>query len=206
MGTFYPPGSPLAIAAASVELRRPRVDSGSDVRQWLPLNAVYVISRRRTVEQDASFGIRQLVDIALKALSPGINDTTTALGCINYIAEILGRLANRKFPERVRSDNGRPLVIAKLLTFDEYLSAGFDQIMVSGKGHFAVFERLASSILYVSSRTNDGSRLAALSEKLDQVSDFAAESIESTFENETIKGEMEATSREAVIIRRHPFD
>ncbi len=46
------------------------------------LQAAYSIHRLRTVEQDASFGIRQLVDIALRALSPGINDTTTAVMCV----------------------------------------------------------------------------------------------------------------------------
>ncbi len=154
------------------------------------INDHFIIGSHRTLTQDVEFGLRQLVDIALKALSPGINDTTTALTCINYISEILGQLADRSFPEKVRTDRGRPLVITKSMNFEEYVSAGFDQIMVSGRGHFAVFERLGSSILYIASRTRDQSRLAALFETFDRVSDFAEESTESTFESEKVKSEV----------------
>ncbi len=54
------------------------------------LQATFSISRHRTVDQDAAFGIRQIVDIALKALSPGINDTTTAIMCVDYLTAIHG--------------------------------------------------------------------------------------------------------------------
>ena len=57
------------------------------------LQATFSISHYRTVEQDAAFGIRQIVDVALKALSPGINDTTTAVTCVDYLTAILARIA-----------------------------------------------------------------------------------------------------------------
>ena len=69
---------------------------GLDDETAAELNAAYVISRQRTVETDAAFGIRQIVDIAMKALSPGINDTTTAVMCVDYLAAILVRLAARR--------------------------------------------------------------------------------------------------------------
>lgn len=50
-------------------------------------------ARHRTVEQDPAFGIRQLVDVALRALSPGINDTSTAAMGVDYLAAIQARLA-----------------------------------------------------------------------------------------------------------------
>src|SRR5690606_17936686 len=62
------------------------------------LNNCYVIARQPTTEQDVGFGIRQLVDIALKALSPSINDSTTAATCVDYLTAILVRLATRRFP------------------------------------------------------------------------------------------------------------
>ena len=61
-------------------------------------NAAYNISSHRTVDQDPAFGIRQIVDMALKALSPGVNDTSTAVMCVDYLTAILARLAARKFP------------------------------------------------------------------------------------------------------------
>lgn len=58
----------------------------------------YVLDTFRTIEQDPSFGIRQLVDIALKALSPGINDTTTAGTCVEHLSVILMYVASRRMP------------------------------------------------------------------------------------------------------------
>ena len=57
------------------------------------LQATFSISSHRTVEQDAAFGIRQIVDVALKALSPGIIDTTTAVMCVDYLTAILARIS-----------------------------------------------------------------------------------------------------------------
>jgi uncharacterized membrane protein len=57
------------------------------------LIGAYSIGRHRTVDQDTAFGIRQIVDMALKALSPGVNDTSTAVMCVDYLTAILARLA-----------------------------------------------------------------------------------------------------------------
>ncbi len=53
------------------------------------LQAAFSISRHRTLQQDSAFGIRQIVDIALRALSPSMNDTTTAVMCVDYLTAIL---------------------------------------------------------------------------------------------------------------------
>ena len=70
------------------------------------LQAAYSIDRYRTVYQDCAFGIRQIVDMALRALSPGINDTTTAVMCVDYLTAILARLASREFPRRTAMRKG----------------------------------------------------------------------------------------------------
>jgi uncharacterized membrane protein len=62
------------------------------------LNASYSISSYRTVDQDPDFGVRQIVDMALKALSPGINDTSTAVICVDYLTVILARMAPGNSP------------------------------------------------------------------------------------------------------------
>ena len=58
------------------------------------------------MEQDAAFGLQQLVDVALKALSPGINDPTTARMCIDRLGALLGWLASRRFPDPHRMARG----------------------------------------------------------------------------------------------------
>jgi uncharacterized membrane protein len=52
--------------------------------------------------QDPAVGIRQIVDIAMKALSPGVNDTSTAVMCVDYLTSILARLTVRQFPPLYR--------------------------------------------------------------------------------------------------------
>jgi uncharacterized membrane protein len=87
-------------ALASIDLEDP---PGKEI--ITALQAAYTIDRHRTVEQDSAFGIRQIVDMALKALSPGINDTTTAVMCVDYLSAILARLASRP---RIL-ENGQPI-------------------------------------------------------------------------------------------------
>ncbi|HZD87218.1 MAG TPA: DUF2254 domain-containing protein [Gaiellaceae bacterium] len=76
----------------------------------------------RDIDQDAHFGIRQLVDIALKAISPAMNDPTTAATCIGYLRSALVVLAAREIPSAVRrpEDGGEPIIVRRR-EFGEYL-------------------------------------------------------------------------------------
>ncbi len=98
------------------------------------LQAAYGIDRHRTVEQDSAFGIRQLVDMALRALSPGINDTTTAVMCVDYLTAILARLASRNIPSSHRYEEGELRVITIGPTFAGLVAESFDQIRGSAAG------------------------------------------------------------------------
>ena len=92
------------------------------------LNAAYSIGRYRTVEQDPAFGIRQIVDMAIKALSPGVNDTSTAMMCVDYLTSILARLAGRQFPPSHHYEGETLRVIAIVPSFEGLLAEAFDQI------------------------------------------------------------------------------
>ena len=198
LGDFIGTGAPLvSVAKVDASGRSSVIDNSID-----ELNEMFVIGPDRTLSQDVEFGIRQMVDIALKALSPGVNDTTTAVTCINNIGEILGSLAQRRFPERIRSDNGRPLVIAIAPRFENYVDEAFDQIMVNGRGNFAVFERLGAAILYVASRTGSRKRLDVLAKKLDEINDFANESLETLFEVDRVTSDFRSM-RFRLADRRH---
>ena len=80
------------------------------------LQAVVAIRPERDVAEDAGFGIRQLADIALRALSPGVNDPTTAVTCVGYIREALQLLARRALPEPVLRLERADIVVASLPT------------------------------------------------------------------------------------------
>jgi uncharacterized membrane protein len=98
-------------------------ESCADATRELVLSSV-TVSGERDLDQDAHFGVRQLTDIALRAISPSVNDPTTAATCIGYIRSVLSRLASRDFPSSVRRDeiHAEPLVVRRR-TFEEYLES-----------------------------------------------------------------------------------
>lgn len=130
------------------------------------LNETVTINRFRTVEQDVSFGVRQIVDIALKALSPGINDTTTAVMCLDYLTAILVRLAPRRIPSAYRYAEGRLRVIAAGPTFEDLLSQAFTQIRNSAADKLAVMLRLLRCLETVAANTSSPARRQALEQEL----------------------------------------
>jgi hypothetical protein len=68
------------------------------------INAIFIVGPERTLEQDVEFAISQLVEIAVRALSPGINDPITAITCIDWLGVSLCQLANRKITSSHRYD------------------------------------------------------------------------------------------------------
>lgn len=145
------------------------------------LNDCYTFDHVRTVERDAAFGIRQLVDIALKALSPGINDTTTAITCIDYLGAILARCAARSMANHLRGTDGRVRVVGCRPVFDDLVAEAFDQIRDSGEDNAAVLLRQLAAIETIDARTKSASRRQALSEQIDLIADAAQRGIESEY-------------------------
>jgi uncharacterized membrane protein len=97
-------------------------DAGEEVQA--EVGAAMTIASERDLDQDVDFGLRQLTDTAVKAMSPGINDPTTARTCVGYVRSILVLLAERRFPEPVRRFPDRALtVVVRRREFDEHLAA-----------------------------------------------------------------------------------
>ena len=108
------------------------------------LNALFTLSSYRTVQQDAAFGIRQIVDIAVKALSPGVNDTTTAVSCVDHLGAVLVRLARRRVAEPYRMARGEVRVLARGPTFESLVNEALDEIRQNASGNVSVLSRLLS--------------------------------------------------------------
>lgn len=151
---------------AQVSLNRPVDDQFTQT-----LNEVVTINRFRTVTQDANFGVRQIVDIALKALSPGINDTTTAVSCLNYLTAILVRVAPRRIPSPNRYAQGRLRVIAAGPTFERLLMHAFTQIRNSAEGNLAILLRLLRCLETVTDCTLNPQRRTVIRQQLDALSE-----------------------------------
>jgi uncharacterized membrane protein len=95
------------------------------------------------LEHDPAWGLRLLVDIAVRALSPGVNDPTTAAQALDRIGDLLGRLAGRQLDDLIRTDErGRVRVVVRGATWDEFMALGTDEIRLAGGGDRQVARRL----------------------------------------------------------------
>jgi len=154
------------------------------------LNASYTISSHRSVEQDPAFGVRQIVDIALKALSPGVNDTSTAVMCVDYLTAILARLATRKFPALRRYDGDELRVIAMAPTFESLLSSAFDQIRRNAEGNVAVMSRMLGALDAIASLTDRPRRRLALREQVQRIAELADRTIDSAHDRARLEARL----------------
>lgn len=115
------------------------IDDGTKER----ITGAFFLGTDRTPEQDAEFAVRQLVEIAVRALSPGINDPFTALTCIDQLGATLCILTGRTFPSPQRYDpEGKLRISMKALTFEGVIRTAFDQIRQYGRESVAVTIRL----------------------------------------------------------------
>ncbi len=186
-GQFVGTGSTLVSVSSIAEVTRklPEDESLSE-----DITDLFSISDNRTIEQDVGFGIRQLVDIALKALSSGVNDTTTAVTCVDNLGELIGELAVRKFPSRVRAADGEVFVIAHTPDFADYVDQAFDQIRISGRANLAILMRIASAIKLAASRTKSASRLDALMRQLQLIDEVGERTLETDYEREQLNARL----------------
>ncbi len=115
------------------------------------INRAFILGKERTEQQDIEFPIDQLVEIALRALSPGINDPFTAIRCIDRLSAGLAQLASRKFPSAYRYDEDNNLrVVANPITFAKLTNTAFNQIRQSSATDIAVIIRLLEAIAAIS--------------------------------------------------------
>jgi uncharacterized membrane protein len=110
----------------------------------------------RTLTQDVSFGIDQLVEIAIRALSPAVNDTFTALTCIDWLGENLCKIINRWRPARVhRDEQGFVRVIAAQPTYERLVQRAFEKIRQASSGMPAVMIRQLEALAKIMDETSN---------------------------------------------------
>lgn len=127
----------------------PQAHLDADLRSRL--QATFVIGRERSLTQDIEFPVTQLVEVAVRALSPGINAPTTARLCLDQLGASLGQLAERQFPSPYRMDaENRLRVLAPSPSLCDFMDATFDEIRQNSERNLAVliwmlevFRRLA---------------------------------------------------------------
>jgi uncharacterized membrane protein len=106
------------------------------------------IERERTMREDVLFGIRQLVDVADKALSPGINDPTTAVQVLDELHELLRRIAAGGPRSDVYRDRaGVARVFVPRATWQQYLDHALEEILLYGRHSLHVSRRLRTLVI-----------------------------------------------------------
>ena len=106
------------------------------------LRVAHITGSSRTLAQDLAFAVDQLVEIAIRALSPAVNDTFTALTCIDWLGESLCKVTTRWRPLRVHRDgHGYVRVITAHVSYARLIERAFEKIRQAGRGMPAVLIR-----------------------------------------------------------------
>jgi len=118
------------------------------------LARAHVTGPYRTLAQDVSFGVDQLVEICIRALSPAVNDTFTALTCIDWIGDSLCKVTGRWQPTRVYRDaSGTVRLIATQTTYQRLVQRAFEKVRQAGRGMPAVMIRQLDALAKIMERT-----------------------------------------------------
>ena len=117
----------------------------------------------RTLTQDVAFGVDQLVEIAIRALSPAVNDTFTALTCIDWLGDSLCKIAARWAPTQVHRDrDGYIRVITDEVSYERLVQRAFEKVRQAGRGMPAVMIRQLEALTTIMEQTTDPKRAAVL--------------------------------------------
>jgi len=147
VGHFVPAGIPLMMVSKGNRL---------PPEGTAELLAAFDCGPTRTLQQDVEFGVLQIVDVALKAISPAVNDPTTAITCVDQLSRILIRFASREPPEELLYDPpGIVRASIRWIHFERLLDAAFEQIRMYAKADVAVSLRLLRAFGDIAASTPD---------------------------------------------------
>jgi uncharacterized membrane protein len=138
-----------------------RVYGGGDTLRAADLLKPLLLAPERTFEQDPKYPLRLLVDIAIRALSPAVNDPTTAVQALDQIEDLLRRLATCRLDAGYAHDQDGVLrVIYPMPTWDDYLSLAFDEIRQFGVTSVQVMRRLRTALVGLAETAGTPGRVA----------------------------------------------
>ncbi|MDF3038832.1 MAG: Protein of unknown function rane [Thermomicrobiales bacterium] len=150
IGTFILPRSQIASVWSDGALSD---DIASKIRGALSLGS------ERTMQSDVDFGLQQLADIGLRALSPGVNDPTTAVVVVDHLAALVIQLANRGQPETVREgDDEAVRLILRAPSFNALVATAFEQISHYGADNPTFARHLTSTLEHAAALVPPSSR------------------------------------------------
>ena len=167
-GTWVQAGVPCAAFLPSTTDAEPDSDALADA-----IEEAFGIGHERSMSEDVAFGVQQLVDVAIKALSPSVNDPTTAMNCVDRLVQVLVAAGTDPDPPRVFTDADRePRLEIPFPGFDELVDLSFDQVRHYGGTTPAVVVHLARALSQL--RALPPARRAALDRQARLLAEAAA--------------------------------
>lgn len=184
-GKFVVSRTPIARAWTG-DGARP-ADLSDEVKQEIARR--FVTGPRRTQDQDAEFPIKQLVEVAVRSLSPAINDPITACACTDHLGAALCRLAERQLPPTVLAGpQGKArLVDGDPLTFAMMVGVCFDSIRQSADYHVVVYLHLLESLGRLVPCCSTDEQLRPVRRQADLVLERAEEAIAQEADREVVR-------------------
>ena len=147
VGQFVPAGTPLLMVYKAERLFPEHIGQ---------FRGAFDFGPSRTLQQDVEFGVLQIVDIALKAISPAVNDPTTAITCVDHLSRLLIRFTSREMPEPLLYDlKGVARVSIRWIDLERMLDSAFEQIRMYSKTDVAVSMRLLRAFGDIATATQD---------------------------------------------------
>jgi uncharacterized membrane protein len=159
------------------------------------LAGAFTIGVHRTPVQDLEFSVRHLVEVALRALSPGVNDPYTAAAVIDRLSASLTRLVAARLPPGVfRDAEGATRVVCERPTHASLIGAAFDQIRQNGGDKPFILIHLAEAVGKIAVAVRTGEQAAALREQLRLIEEAAGRRIDSPDDAGAVARRLEAAA------------
>jgi uncharacterized membrane protein len=178
MAEVWPPDAAIAVSQA---LRR-----------------AHITGSNRTLAQDLAFAVDQLVEIAIRALSPAVNDTFTALTCIDWLGESLCKVTRRWRPTRVHRDNhGYVRVITAHVSYTRLVERAFEKIRQAGRGMPAVMIRQLEALTKIVDDTTTVAQRELLLAQAAMIQQASEESIAESADRADVRREYDEVLRAA---------
>jgi uncharacterized membrane protein len=145
------------------------------------------IGPERTLQQDVAFGLRQLVDIAARALSPGVNDPTTAVATLHAMAPVLGARCGRQMGTAVERGEGGVAVILPRSSFADLLGLAVDQPRRYGRDEPAVLTVILRILTDLAEVAVQPDEREAVRREIEATADAAAEADLSALQRDLVE-------------------
>lgn len=120
----------------------------------------------RDVHQDVQYGIQQLVDVALRALSPSTHDPTTAVLCVDHLGALLKRLSSREMAASLREKHGKPRVWVRGPIYEELVETALSSVTQHAGTHAVVHVRLMAAVACAAEASTDRARRSVLAGRM----------------------------------------